>query len=335
MNITYLIGNGFDIACGLKTRYSDFVQSYLAMDSDDKEIREFKVCIQQNLSTWADAEVAFGELTQKIGGVDHFIDCFNDFLDQMALYFSKQQSNFRLKKAERKNFIEGLKNFNNTLSEDSKKAIASCTSEMDCHNFNLNFLVFNYTEVFEKFLRTSIPKGTNEIEFHDQDGNACSCKFESLEYVHGKLRSLPLIFGVDSPEQISYPVHRNNKKIIQTLVKPIENEKTRSLVVERCKKLIKQSDMICVYGMSIGATDSMWWKLILTWLSENEKANLIIHYWEPKYKGNGAGKFIVATDICRNKFITNANSDIHSQATLLNRIHVVSNQSPFNITMQV
>ena len=29
MNVTYLIGNGFDIACGLKTRYVDFVNEYL------------------------------------------------------------------------------------------------------------------------------------------------------------------------------------------------------------------------------------------------------------------------------------------------------------------
>lgn len=38
MNITFFIGNGFDINIGLKTKYSDFLYYYL----DSKKLENFK-----------------------------------------------------------------------------------------------------------------------------------------------------------------------------------------------------------------------------------------------------------------------------------------------------
>ena len=35
MNITFMIGNGFDLNIGLKTRYKDFILDYLKVDTKD------------------------------------------------------------------------------------------------------------------------------------------------------------------------------------------------------------------------------------------------------------------------------------------------------------
>ena len=37
MNITFLIGNGFDIKLGLKTRYTDFYPTYIDSNNHSKE----------------------------------------------------------------------------------------------------------------------------------------------------------------------------------------------------------------------------------------------------------------------------------------------------------
>lgn len=42
MNITYLIGNGFDLNLGLKTRYRDFYDYYVKQPSNDDLIKKFK-----------------------------------------------------------------------------------------------------------------------------------------------------------------------------------------------------------------------------------------------------------------------------------------------------
>ena len=60
MNIVYLIGNGFDINIGLKTRYKDFYDYYLALDSsgDNEHVKKLKEHLKETLSTddkyWSD-----------------------------------------------------------------------------------------------------------------------------------------------------------------------------------------------------------------------------------------------------------------------------------------
>lgn len=338
MNITYLIGNGFDIACGLNTRYSDFISTYLSVPSSDKDICLLKDKINENLCTWADAEYAFGQLTQYIIEPSRFNKCFNHFLDHMAQYFSDEQKRIiyrDIKKAELRKITKGLLEFQSTLCEDSKKVVSECIKDLECGSYNLSFLVFNYTEVFEKVLFKCIPKKTGCFDFFNIDNQPCNCKVETFDYAHGSLKSLPLIFGVNDVEQIDFPVHRVNNEITRTLIKPIENEETRALALTRCKDALKKSDIICIYGMSLGATDSMWWKMIIEWMNENKTANLIIHYWDPECRGVGAGKLIGARDVYKGKFIGNAKTSIRMQKSLTNRIHIVLNSNPFNISMHV
>lgn len=45
MQITFLIGNGFDIGIGLKTRYEDFYKEYcIIRENDNDNIKNFKKC---------------------------------------------------------------------------------------------------------------------------------------------------------------------------------------------------------------------------------------------------------------------------------------------------
>lgn len=48
MNVTFLIGNGFDLNLGLATQYPDFLKEYLVDNPDDTaEIRTFKEDIRK------------------------------------------------------------------------------------------------------------------------------------------------------------------------------------------------------------------------------------------------------------------------------------------------
>ena len=42
MNITFLIGNGFDLGFGINTSYSSFLDYYLQIDTSDTDIKIFK-----------------------------------------------------------------------------------------------------------------------------------------------------------------------------------------------------------------------------------------------------------------------------------------------------
>ena len=51
MNITFLIGNGFDINLGLKTRYSDFYPYFIEKSTETNMIRTW---LEADELLWAD-----------------------------------------------------------------------------------------------------------------------------------------------------------------------------------------------------------------------------------------------------------------------------------------
>ncbi len=84
MNITFLIGNGFDLNLGLKTSYQDFLDYYLKNTNNDTEIiKYFKNIIKEeqenDIDTWADAEIFLGKITEKFDDADKFLKCFEGF----------------------------------------------------------------------------------------------------------------------------------------------------------------------------------------------------------------------------------------------------------------
>ena len=80
MNITFLIGNGFDIKLGLKTRYTDFYPVYIASNKDkdiNDSAKRFADLIDSNYETWADFEMAFAK--KAFGTKNDVCDILYDF----------------------------------------------------------------------------------------------------------------------------------------------------------------------------------------------------------------------------------------------------------------
>lgn len=49
MNITYLIGNGFDLNLGLKTKFKDYLEEYMVPQPEDSEL------INSDIDLWSGA----------------------------------------------------------------------------------------------------------------------------------------------------------------------------------------------------------------------------------------------------------------------------------------
>lgn len=64
MNVTLILGNGFDLNMGLPTSYSDFYKYYLQVDSP-KSTNLIKQEIGEKPRNWADLEKSLGEISKK------------------------------------------------------------------------------------------------------------------------------------------------------------------------------------------------------------------------------------------------------------------------------
>ena len=91
MNVTLILGNGFDLNMGLPTAYSDFYKYYMLVDSP-KSTNLIKQGIGEKSQTWADLEKSFGEISKQYGlDSDAYIEAFENVRDEAWSYRSVDQ----------------------------------------------------------------------------------------------------------------------------------------------------------------------------------------------------------------------------------------------------
>lgn len=162
MNITFLIGNGFDINLGLDTRYTDFLESYLVDDPrDSTEIKAFKGDIrkQEAESTqgaerpWSNAELAFGRYTDDMVKQGKTADSFSmrriDFCRKLARYLQEQEARIVIEGREQ-SFVDAIQKFRSGLSESQNEDVGKASTAF-IGGYVFNFVIFNYTGIIDQF----------------------------------------------------------------------------------------------------------------------------------------------------------------------------------------
>ena len=256
MNITFILGNGFDIQCGLATRYSDFLKEYTIIQKDDSEnIKRFKAYLSkaENQELWSDAEKAMGLHLKEFSkwNLADFTDRIMDFETKMVEYLDAQQDMCCWDRAD-----EIGKIFKDFISESFRDVISMRTSEIDIwNNKSINyyhFITFNYTNLLA-----------------------------DIHHVHGELGSY-IIMGVNDESQLNSGYGMELKKRIKgQLIKPEMSSAINHSWDIPAKQTIQDSDIIAIYGVSFGITDNLWWEEIRTWL-ENDPSHKIVAFVRDK-----------------------------------------------------
>jgi hypothetical protein len=270
-NVTFIIGNGFDLQMGLKTRWKDFYKVYLNDTENDSEvIKKFKNLIlkdkENEWGNWSDFELGMGKESKNFNSKEEIVACHADFVKKFNIYIRNQCEKVdwdNVSDKEKDAFDGSMYIFLENIHEYSK----------------LNFLQFNYTDIFDILL--------GEAEFYK--GTSIGV-VENL-HIHGKMDDF-IVIGVDNIEQIHNSVLRENYKVTEILVKQkylkIINEMEEGISSNNKKAIesINSSDVICIFGSSIGETDAYWWKIIGNWLRKANRSLCIFNgrYWTRKDK---------------------------------------------------
>lgn len=281
MNITFLIGNGFDIALGLKTSYRDFAEYYIQRPSSHTSIEKLKKDIERDSfnkenkgeNKWSDFELAFGEYTNNLSGEQEFDIVYDDILMEMQAYLSKENTRFNesLPKysTNRKNLTNSFIYPDTFVREELKLSHLFQNN----NEINIDIINFNYTTTIENLIK--------KIEWDYLSRNRALIKTTKLYHIHGVLDKT-MLFGVNDPSQIANIAFQNSPVISSELVKPSFNQKLGYGIDEACVEIIKNTNLICVFGMSIGDTDKYWWEQICENLkSENHYA--ILFHWSNRH----------------------------------------------------
>ena len=95
--------------------------------------------------------------------------------------------------------------------------------------------------------------------------------------VHGSLQGY-ILMGVNDKGQVANMKFAENPDICDFLVKPEANSVIGMGFDRLSTDIISDADLIIVYGMSIGATDKIWWKKIAERMSSSKTRLIIFHY---------------------------------------------------------
>lgn len=290
MNITFFIGNGFDLSLGLKTSYNDFLKYYLSIKDTDGNIKDLKNRIEKNISLWSDVELAFGRYTLEYNPLEIkiFEKCYNDFVSNLSIYLQKEERKIQLPIDEEESIpiFEILENiFNsfyssNYLSQRSSELIKKLF-DSDKGIINYNFINFNYTNCFDKFIEL-MQQFTPPIAHNNALGFAINDILNSPLHIHGKTGD-GMIFGVDNETQISNESLSIDSMLKNYFIKSNAIDESETLANITAKQVINVSDIICIFGMSFGETDKTWWNAIYDWLLQNKKHQLILYIHEPNF----------------------------------------------------
>lgn len=325
MNILFLIGNGFDINLGMDTRYSDFYKYYASVTSTNNLILKLKKEIENNIKNWSDLELAFGKHTKHLSSTKEFNEVFVDIEDNLADYLGGIESQFDINKMDVKKLYSYLVFPENSLPQADKNELLNFKNKWANKQWNISVITFNYTQILEKLLKYN---GKHiQINSHLSNVNQ-SILIQRIEHIHGFIDDR-MVMGVNDISQISNNAFHNNQEVLESLVKKDCNKAQKHTVDDRCKNLISNSNLICIFGSSIGDTDKMWWQQVGEQLKKDCKL-VIFEKGEIVSRRRPQKRLIVERKI-KKIFLEKTNLNDKEKEAAKNNIYVGVNSNMFKL----
>lgn len=342
MNITFLVGNGFDISAGLHTGYGSFYEWYCDLpgnNQDSLNIQKFKQSIREyidrvrtktdfEIETWADFELGLGEYTDQFSqdtGND-FLQCREDAFNKMIEYLKKEQDKFDIEKLSDDGcdrIRTQLGNFYSALLPAEAQTIKQLFDSDRNQQSIIRFISFNYTDVLDQV----VDKISNfPVRTWEYGSVKLSYRIDStVLHVHGKLDEYPIL-AVHDESQIKKQDLLSTVGFRESMIKSAGIQAMGRDWYSKATNIIDNSRIICIFGMSLGATDRKWWERILTWLSGSSARHLVIfQHLDIKMNKTSISQYVINKSKVIDKLFSYSDLPKEKKELIKNRIYVAFN----------
>ena len=322
MDLVFLFGNGFDINIGMKTRYCNFYDFYLKQVSPNAIINTFKKDIRENIEDWADLELRLGEYLESLQE-DEAILIYNDLIKNLQIYIQSEEEKYSYD-IDSNLIRKDLMSPESYLRYVDSQSIKS-NWKKDNENWRVRIISFNYTRSLEKLIAFNNEKIVIETV------NGHQRYIDTVEHIHGFTNDR-MVLGVNDSKQIKNQNLRDGKKIIRRFVKP-ECNKTYGLNhSEKCASWINMAQIICLYGLSLGETDKIWWNKLAKRLVNNSVV-LIIFYFDRDFHEIAGPDYEDKADDIRDLFLSKTQLTDSEKQNVYSKIYVSFSRDIFNVRL--
>lgn len=298
MQISFFVGNGFDISCGIDTSYRGFYNWYLNQDPSSDVIKKFKDDIKDDLfgfgkgQRWADFEAGLGNYSKNFtkDTVNDFIEVYEDAHDSIISYIDQERKKFNVSvdAAEIQDSLrKGVLHFDQELTPDEQDAITQLRTSDQANDTIIKFISFNYTDVLDLCVKELAKSPLATWQF---SGIRKCTVSPAVLHIHGTIDHYPIL-GVGEEYQFANKELLSCPGVAEIMLKSKSVQVMGEHWYKDAEKQIKSSQIICIWGMSLGATDSIWWEKINEWLNGNASRHLII-FWHTKTPPNGKSIYL-------------------------------------------
>lgn len=200
----------------------------------------------------------------------------------MANYLKKQEQQLnydKLKDTIAQNFAKSLKNTFSGFREVQRQQIEESLKNKP-GGINYNFISFNYTQTIDncvKAVKSKLGILGQRPYLHTTYEN----QVNSVMHIHGYTYK-NMVLGINDETQIKNPLLFDNQEeeYLNQIIKIKTNIMNEENIYTKVHELLKESNLIYIYGMSIGETDTMWWERICHIMKSDTSLHLIIHKFD-------------------------------------------------------
>ena len=251
MRILFIVGNGFDINLGLKSSFSEFKKHYLKIPNKSNEIIELK----KDIVTWSDFEKELGNYTGRLTK-SQFNKIFFDVLNSLGDYLDSLDKKFDTEAIDFEEFLKDLMYPEVYLPFTEKRKIQLYRQNHDRGQILCDIVTFNYTYVLDRLIHEERKK-VKFKSYHNKKENQGS--FNEILHIHG-YTDRDMILGLNDTSQLANKEFHGEKNILDCIIKNNTNQAIRHGRELAFKGKINASNLIIIFGSSIGETDKIWWK---------------------------------------------------------------------------
>lgn len=268
MKLKIIFGNGFDKNLGLNTTYKDF---YKWLDENQKKESDEIYCnIKEMPENWSDLELALGKYTFDNEIIpDKFEESYANLIEDLNEYLLLEQekigTQFSIEDSITELFYSIEKNLVETGQNKNSQIIHRYLSEQT----EVNFVTFNYTDTVEK----TMSKKTIGIS---KDGKTVLVILRNPIHVHGTLNS-SMVLGVNDETQFKSEIFDNDFPEFFIKNKNLTDH-VNSTELDKALEVIDSSDVLFLFGVSLGDTDKLYWEKIAEWLLYGGDEHIVLLY---------------------------------------------------------
>ena len=330
MNVTYIIGNGFDLNLGLKTSYHDFYNYYKNVPSPNDDIKDLKEDIKSNINQWSDLEYKIGQYTSVFpdSGKRRMINIQLDLAKNLKNYLKGVSESMPITKGSGLlSLSDDLGNPDKYLTKRENKRLVEFYNSINSSSSFVHIITLNYTSFIENLLgfQTGIV-----LDLQPSGFNGKTVSINKILHLHEKLEGNILI-GVNDESQIANEAFRTDPTLKEILIKPVANQMFGTDVDEECESIIDTTNLFVLFGVSLGDTDRKWWERIASRLQQDRARMLIFHH-----DTNFEGAYLMGEEkrSVQEKFLEQTSLDQDWCKVLQERIFVAPNTNMFGKVRQ-